>query len=169
MAVRTVFKYFLRGHLNHPLTSTEEKEWYIARVRAENRPLPLDKTVQECGLKDGECLICKKWDELNKKNQKEKKGIKIENKSSLPKGTPSQQIVVHDVITGHTIPHLSSDTLVATVFDVFLKLQGDKAMKNRSAFSLVRASDGTRPLPLEKTLSECGIQDGEKLASLNIE
>lgn len=35
----------------------------------------------------------------------------------------------------------------------------------RSTFSLVRATDGNRPLPLEKTLGECGIQNGDMLAS----
>ena len=72
MSVRTVFKYFLRGYLNHPLTSADEKDWYLARVTADNRPLPLDKSVQECGLKNGECLVVKQWEELNKGNQKEK-------------------------------------------------------------------------------------------------
>lgn len=167
MSVRTVFKYFLRGYLNHPLTSADEKDWYLARVTADNRPLPLDKSVQECGLKNGECLVVKQWEELNKGNQKEK-GSKVNSKQAIPRGsslTPSKLISVNNIITGDVLSNLSSDTLIATVFDSFLKMQGEKGLKNRSSFSLVRATDGNRPLPLEKTLGECGIQNGDMLAS----
>ena len=172
MSVRTVFKYFLRGHLNRPLTSADEKDWYLARVTADNHPLPLDKSVQECGLKNGECLICKQLEELNKTSQKEKKGSKADTKPAVTKGTslpPSKLISVKNIISGGILSNLSSDTLIATVFDSFLKMQGEKGLKNRSAFSLVRATDGTHPLPLEKTLGECGIQDGDMLASICIE
>lgn len=183
MSVRTVFKYFLRGYLDHPLTSVEEKEWYLARVTADNRPIPLDKTVQECGFKEGECFICKRWEDLNKKNRKEKegKGRKVgkikpevsntEDQSindnlnlgySIP---PVNMISVRDIISGDVLTNLSLDTLIATVFDSFLMKQGDQERMNRSEYSLVRATDGNNPLPLEKTLGECGIGDGEMLAS----
>ena len=79
--------------------------------------------------------------------------------------TPSKLISVNNIITGDVLSNLSSDTLIATVFDSFLKMQGEKGLKNRSTFSLVRATDGNRPLPLEKTLGECGIQNGDMLAS----
>ena len=71
-----------------------------------------------------------------------------------------------DIVTGQEFTQFSPNTLVATVFNAMLALRLGEGMtaEMRQGYCLVRAVDGTHPLPLDRTLGECEVQSGEALA-----
>ena len=72
-----------------------------------------------------------------------------------------------DIVTGQEFTQFSPNTLIATVFNAMLALRlGGEGVtaEMRQGYSLVRAVDGMHPLPLDRTLGECGVQSGEALA-----
>ena len=54
--VKFVFKYFLYGELGRAPTTTELTEYIIHRKDSPSSPLPLNKTLTQCNLRDGDIL-----------------------------------------------------------------------------------------------------------------
>ena len=54
----TVFKYFLYGELKHRPTEEELKQYVLVRESDPSKPLDLNKTIRENGLKSGDFLAC---------------------------------------------------------------------------------------------------------------
>ena len=144
--LKTVLKQLLTMK-NIPLTQETLQDWSLVRSLDLFNPLPLDKTLRDCGIKDMEALICFV--------------IAFSSRVGRPvsKITSPNTIIVGMDCDGLVFYEAAKDESVKSVMRHFLGLREKREVtkEDLKQYSLVVKDAPTQVLSKKKTLEECGV------------
>ena len=125
----------------------DSQDWALVRSLDFFNPLPLDKTLRECGIKDMEALICSTIDVASHVGRHTSEEVH------------SDTITVGMDCDGLEFYNASKDETIKGVMRHFLGLREKREVTkdDLKQYFLVTRNAPTQPLPKKKTLEECGI------------